>query len=448
MSHDIKDAKLPYTAEVPFDPAVSTYSCFISSFGAHEYTNWIDESMSWKETCYIGDWTPLNKFFVKGPAALDFLQSISGFNGKKFDIGQAKHMICTSNKGKVIGEGILMRYGEDEFQFSGGPNAVGWVMYKYYKKKYDAVATVTTDEKFIFQVQGPKAVFVLEKLVRENLREIKFMRFQDIDLCGVKVSFLRQGMSGEIGFELHGPSAKGVEVYNAILEAGREFGIKRLGELAKGVNHVEACYPTPTWDFIPAIFDEDDEDLKGFTAFIGPGAMYFRGDFSRKGGSVDDPVREACFSPVELGWGKALAFDHDFPGCKILEEEIRDPRRKICTLEWNDEDVADVQSSLFRPGETYQFMVLPREYTLVADKVLKEGKMVGVSTSRCYSYFFRKMISLCVIDIDLCKPGTQVEVVWGDRNKKQKTIRATVAPAPYKTDKKRGDLNMLEKHNT
>jgi vanillate/3-O-methylgallate O-demethylase len=78
-----------------------------------------------------------------------------------------------------------------------------------------------------------------------------------------------------------------------------------------------------------------------------------------------------------------------------------------------------------------------------ADAVQKDGRTVGVSTSRCYSYYFRKMLSLCVLDVQQCAPGTEVTVVWGRPGTPQKAIRATVAPAPYKKDNRRADVSQL-----
>jgi vanillate/3-O-methylgallate O-demethylase len=77
---------------------------------------------------------------------------------------------------------------------------------------------------------------------------------------------------------------------------------------------------------------------------------------------------------------------------------------------------------------------------LFADKVSKDGKLAGVSTSRCYSYYFREMLSLCVIDVALATPGTAVSVTWGRSGTRQKIIRAVVAPAPYKRDNRRIDI--------
>ena len=70
-----------------------------------------------------------------------------------------------------------------------------------------------------------------------------------------------------------------------------------------------------------------------------------------------------------------------------------------------------------------------------------DGKLIGVSTVPGYSYYFRKIISLSYIDVRHTAPGTEVEIVWGDPGKRQKVIRATVGPAPYKKHAGKGDLS-------
>jgi vanillate/3-O-methylgallate O-demethylase len=112
------------------------------------------------------------------------------------------------------------------------------------------------------------------------------------------------------------------------------------------------------------------------------------------------------------------------------------------TLVWNADDVIDVYASLFRKGDPFHFMEIPRDQRgfMYADKVLLDGKPVGITTSRGYSFFFREMISLCTIDVGYSEIGTKVTVVWGNPGEPQKQIRATVAPAPYKTDNRRAAL--------
>jgi vanillate/3-O-methylgallate O-demethylase len=252
---------------------------------------------------------------------------------------------------------------------------------------------------------------------------------------------LRQGMAGEIGFELQGPTKFSKEVYDAILEAGRDFGIRRLGGRAVFINHLEACFPTIIVDYCPAIFDEDMADyLREFNAAM-PAVSR---TFNIAGSFEADNIQAWYRSPVELGWGRNIKFDHEFIGRKVLEKETSNPKRVMRTLVWNANDVSDVFASLFR-DVTYQFMEMPRDQRgfMYMDKVLRNDRAVGISSSRGYSYYFKKMLSLCTIDVECSEPGTEVTVVWGNPGAPQKHIKATVAPAPYKKDNRRADLRSL-----
>ena len=124
---------------------------------------------------------------------------------------------------------------------------------------------------------------------------------------------------------------------------------------------------------------------------------------------------------------------------------MANPKRAIVTLEFNSEDVIDIYASLLREGEPYDFMDISvqEKWVLWADQVLKDGKLVGVSTVPGYSYYFSKILSLTCIDVELRKPGTKVIIVWGNPGTPQKRIRATAAPAPYKKDNRRIDVTPL-----
>ena len=441
MSNQSTAPTIRLIPESPVNPDVKTYTAHGSLFEAFEYTDWIDESMSWKETCYIGDWSPLLKFNVEGPDAQKFFSSIAVNSFASFDIGQAKHMVMCNKEGKVMGEGILMKRADDAFLFTSGPGVI-WARYLFWKGNFNATATLIGS--FIFQVQGPNSLYVLEEATRESLRDIDFMRFRKSKIKGIEITILRQGMSGDIGYELYGASENGVAIYNAILEAGEKFGIRRLGGRTKMVNHVEACYPTVIVDYMPP-FNADQEFMKYMDAYVPE--VRGRWQFKRNGGSFefDDP-NELTRNPVELGWKRNIKFDHEFLGRESLEEVVRNPKRGMVTLVWNSDDVLKVYASMFKKGQPYQYMEIPRNPlggNMIVDKVMKGGRMVGLTTSRCYSYYFREMLSLCSLDVDLCQSGTEIMVVWGNPGKPQKNIRATVAPAPYKEDKRRVDVTKL-----
>ncbi|WP_235888903.1 glycine cleavage T C-terminal barrel domain-containing protein [Maritimibacter alexandrii] len=243
-------------------------------------------------------------------------------------------------------------------------------------------------------------------------------------------------MAGELGFELQGDINKSQEVYDAILEAGQEFGIRKLGGRAAFINHLEACFPTIVTDYLPAIFEPE---MAGYLEEFRSAMPAFASTFNVAGSFEGQKVSDWYRSPVELGWANRIHLGHDFIGRDALAEEKANPRRVIRTLVWNPEDVIKVFASLFGKETPYDWMEIPRDQRgfMYCDRVLKNGKDVGTTTSRGYSYFFREMLSLCTIDVAEAEIGNEVEVVWGNPGHPQINIRATVQPAPYKQDNRR-----------
>ncbi|WP_350351672.1 hypothetical protein ABS642_21280 [Microbacterium sp. A8/3-1] len=407
------------------------------SWGPPQYTDWIDESLSWKQTAYLGDWSFLPTLKFRGPDVLRLFSDTSVNTMKNFAVGQSKHIIQCDENGKIIDDAILSRSSEDEYiSFS-----TSWVDYIRRNGDYDVEAEWVDLAKH--HLQGPRSLHILEKAVGHSLRDVKFMRSVNVVIDGVEVVALRQGMTGEVGFELQYPKEHAERVWGTLLKVGEEYGIRQLGGRTAMINHLEAYYPTQGLDYLPAIYS--DERAKGYVAELeeqGWLDLYYR----IAGSFESDDVADWYRSPVEFGWGNRINFDHDFAGAEALRAELADPRRTGATLVWNADDVVDVYASLFRKGEPMpDFMELPQEPRgyVYADQVLKNGELVGVTSSRGYSAYFREMISLAVIDVEHFAIGDEVTVIWGNPGTPQREIRATIAPAPYKENRARVDLHTL-----
>ena len=417
-----------------------------------EYSGWMDEQMSWKKTCYLGDWSFVPQIRFKGPDALKLLKELSINNFDIFPLRRAKHCVQCNEEGKVISEGVLLRWADDDFEYQCGTPQ--WTLYNLKSKGYDVEISFPVSHKM--QISGPNALAVCEKLAGESLRDIKFMWTKTFKVKDMDVLFLRQGMAGEIGFELQGPIQQREALINAVIEIGNDFGLRRLGARNLMINHLEACYPTGSMHFFNALSDDSKKDYIAFMAddmnfpkeWKGtPLENQLRYNFSTMfSGSWDgDDIRELYRSPVEMGWSKSISFDHDFVGRAALEKEVANPRRTVVTLEFNSEDVLRIHASLFSQGDAYRQFELPDIPYQVAwtDLILKDGKSIGHATHPGYSFFFRKILALSFIDVEYAKPGTEVSVLWGNPNEPQTEIRATVAPAPYKKDDRRKDLSKV-----
>ena len=300
---------------------IHTYTQFGSTFEPWEYTDWIDESMSWKDTLYIGDWSPLAKMRVTGREALKFFSASRSNSFAHFEVGQAKHIILCNRAGKIMGEGVLMRLAEDDFLFTSGPG-VAWADYQFRKGGFDAEATQIGDRQFILQLQGRTALFVLEQATGESLRDIAFMRFRDTQIGAMRFRALRQGMAGEVGYELHGPIEHARDVFEALLRHGRDFGIRRLGGRTKMVNHVEACFPTPRSTTCRRSSAPTSRNSRRSYFSANARANYRKTDGSFAYADISELYR----TPVELGWRRNVKLDHDFIG-RAGARGRRSPRR-------------------------------------------------------------------------------------------------------------------------
>jgi glycine cleavage system aminomethyltransferase T len=195
--------------------------------------------MSWKKTCYIGDWSQALNLRIWGPEAKEFLEYLSTNHWPNFKQYTAKHSIMCRDDGKVVGEGLIMKLDHDDYVYTSGPG-VAWAEFqlRHGSRKFDCTTELVTDDWYPLQTQGPESIRVMEAATRSTITDLKFLYAKWMSIDRMEFLALRQGASGERGYELWGPAKDGQTVYNAIVTAGKKFGIRELGMRAKLVNHV------------------------------------------------------------------------------------------------------------------------------------------------------------------------------------------------------------------
>jgi glycine cleavage system aminomethyltransferase T len=445
MGNQLKTEKIfTHIPMVPYDPNVGLYFPERGEIIPYEYTNWRDEVLSWKKTCYIhASLCPSPTSRIKGPDALKFLSENCVNNMAKFPVGMGKHGIMCNEEGLVMCDGVVIRTEEDEF-------ITNWMepysTYALQKGKYDAIGEDLTGKVFLFQVAGPNSLEVLETASGDDLRDIAFMHHRMTSIAGKAVRILRMGMAGSLAYELHGAAEDSHDVYNAIYEAGVPLGIRKLGYRAYMMNHTENGFPQAYYHF-PYPWGED----KGFVEYLEKigGGLGFGG--TPLVGSMPPDIKLRYRNPVELGWSKMINFNHGFVGREALEKLVANPKRKMVTLSWNTEDIMDIHASQYEQGEPYPNIDVPSDksyhgyYQYHDDQVLnKDGKFIGVSSGRTYSYYYREMISLSSIDVEYGDIGTEVTILWGDPGTRQKKIRATVTRFPFFDEGRNQDIDVTK----
>src|SRR5262245_36177907 len=410
-----------------------------------EFTNWRDEQRAWRETCALFDQSHhMTDLYVEGPEALKVFSDLGINSFKNFKVNQAKQFVACNPSGYVIGDAILFYLEENKLSLVGRPSAHNWVQYHLetggYRAKWerDERSAVNQGRRKVYryQVQGPNAVKVMEKVTGKAAPDIRFFNIDVFKVAGCDVGALRHGMVGQPGWELWGPWEEGDAVRNAILEAGQGFGIRQVGARAYPTSCLESGWiPSP----LPAVYTGDD--MKKYRQWLS--AKSYEGMASLGGSFVSDKITDYYLTPYDLGYGPFVKFDHDFIGRAAVEKMAANPPRKKVTLVWDGDDMARVFRSLCQEsGDTAKYIDMPlaNYATLPYDKVVKGGKTVGLSTYTGYSYNERSILSLAMVDVEYSEPGKEVTVVWGEEGRGsskptverhvQTEIRATVAPAP------------------
>jgi vanillate/3-O-methylgallate O-demethylase len=279
---------------------------------------------------------------------------------------------------------------------------------------------------------------LIEELTGGPIPDGPRLHIMNLKIAGHDVKALKHTMAGNPGLEFWGPWDEGPAVKEAILKAGEQHGLRRVGSLAYFTNAVELGWIARP---VPGIFS--GEGLRSFREWLPASAPEATWAI---GGSLNAPnIEDYYFTPWELGYGNVVKFDHDFVGREALEATKDNDHRQKVTLVWDPADVGDLFASYLQPDQLPgMYLELPRatyatwQYDAVKNA---DGETIGSSNYTACIWGERSLLSLAVLDPKYAEPGTKVSVIWGEPDggaksggwlepHRQFEIKATVAPAP------------------
>ena len=412
-----------------------------------EYSNWRMEQRAWQQTCVLFNQSyHMVDLEVTGPDAFAMLNHLGVNSFAGFIPDRAKQFVPCTPDGYVIGDVILFYLEENRFNLVGRAPTIEWVEYHAASGKWNV--KVERDERtavrkdpenrknYRYQIQGPNSMKVMEKALGHAPPDLKFFHMTRFTIGGCEVRALRHGMAGQPGFELFGPWADRETVRQALIEAGRDFGLTLVGGRTYSSNTIESGWiPSP----LPAIYSGDS--LKDYRDWLG--ANSYEAKASIGGSYVPATIDGYYLNPWDLGYGPFVKFDHEFIGRAALERMAQQPQRRKVTLALDNADVARVMSSSFQNGDRAKYIEFPSAvYSMHPfDAVLADGKQVGLSTWIGYSANEGKMLTLAIVEEAYAQPGTKVTLLWGEPNggtrkptvepHVQTEIMAVVSPVPY-----------------
>jgi len=410
-----------------------------------QFTNWRDEQRSWRETVGLLDQSlHMTDLYVEGPDTIHLLSYVGVNSFAGYGRNKGKQLICCSHDGYLIGDMVLFGLEDDKVNIVGRPPVANWIRHVIETGDFDvsyeldqrAVQNPKPRKTFRYELQGPNAWELLDKLNGGNLEKPKFFQMGEINIAGHQLRALAHAFAGAPGLEFWGPLEIGDEVKAAIVEAGKDFGLKLVGGRAYGTCAVEAGWiPSP----LPAIYS--GENMRAYREWL-PGDG-FEANGSIGGSFVSDRIEDYYLTPWDVDYGRLIRFNHDFIGREALEAKQHEPHKQKVTLEWNADDVLAIEKSILSGKDNGKYMETPVAHYAAHpyDKVMLGDRMVGLSTYPCYLSVDHQWISLAMIEEADVEMGKEIVVIWGEPDggsKKpgvephvQKEIRATIQPWPY-----------------
>ncbi|MEO1010202.1 MAG: glycine cleavage system aminomethyltransferase GcvT [Bacteroidota bacterium] len=298
----------------------------------------------------VFDVSHMGEFLISGPRALDLIQKVSSNDASKLTIGKAQYSCLPNETGGIVDDLIIYRIKEEQYLLV--VNAANiqkdWAHISKYNAEFNAAMRDISEDYSLLAIQGPKAVTAMQSLTSANLSEIKFYNFVVADFAGIRhVIISATGYTGSGGFEIYCKNSEVQQIWDKVLEAGANFGIKPIGLAARDTLRLEMGY-----------------------------CLY--------GNDINDTT-----SPIEAGLGWITKFTKDFVNAEALQKEKEHgPKRKLIAFELDDRGI---------PRQGY-------------DIVDGQGLKIGDVTSGTMAPSLGKGIGLGYVPIVFSKVGSKITI--------------------------------------
>lgn len=349
------------------------------------------EYFAFRHAAGLIDVTALYKLEVRGPDAGAFLSRMTVRDAAKIAAGRVVYCCWCDEAGEMIDDGTILRFDEEHFRVTSTEPPYAW--FQRHAGGYRVEITDVTDRVAALSLQGPTSRDLLAGVVEGPVADLKFFRFTPGRLAGKPVLVSRTGYTGDLGYEIWAGNEDALAVWDALAEAGPDFGMLPAGLDAMDMTRIEAGFLLNGVDYYAA-----------HHCFIE----------SRKS------------SPYEMGLGWMVKLDRDpFLGQQALqaEKEEGSPRAFVgLEVDW-----VEVEALFARVG-------LPPEvhrggWRDPVPVYNKSGRQVGYATSGSWSPILKKNLALATVESAYRKAGTELEMeVTVEYRRERATARVAKKP--------------------
>jgi len=325
------------------------------------YSGVNDEHLTVRNAVGIFDVSHMGEFVIKGNKALDLIQLVTTNDASKLVDKRVQYSCMTNNNGGIVDDLLVYRWSETEYYLVVNASNIekDWNWIKQHNT-FGAEMQNISDEMSLFAVQGPKAIHTLQKLTNIPLDKIPYYHFDKGTMAGISdVIISNTGYTGAGGFEIYVWNKDAEKMWDAIIEAGKEFGIKPCGLGARDTLRLEM----------------------GFCLY---------------GNDINDTT-----TPIEAGLSWITKFTKNFIAKDILlQQKEKGVSKKLVGFEMIERGI-------------------PRQHYPIIDA---NGNTIGEVTSGTQSPSLNKAIGMGYVKTEFSKPDTEIFILIREKPIKAKVV--------------------------
>lgn len=336
-----------------------------------QYSSIRDEHMAVRKNVGLFDVTHMSNLWISGPDAGKLISLTTVEDASRIEDGKSQYTEILRENGTIIDDTIFMHLG-DRFMMipNAGMNQIVTEWLTAQAKKHHLKATIedVSRQYVILAIQGPKAKETLQTLTETDLGAVKFFGCQKVKIADVDCILSYTGYTGELGFELQiTPTNTAATVFDAILTAGKEFGIQPIGLGARDTLRLEKAFMLAGNEF------------------------------------------EGGRTPLEATLGWTIFWDHEFIGkAALLKQKEQGTFQRMTCLECVEKGI-------------------PRHKC----EIQQDATPVGIITSGTLSPCLNKGIAMGYVAPDKREVGTVLDIMVRDKPVKAKVIKPPFVPKDW-----------------
>jgi aminomethyltransferase len=342
-------------------------------FVAGSYEHTLDrEYWAIRNSAALIDVSPLIKYVITGKDAAALLQRVTTRDIHKMKVGQVLYTGWCDEEGKLIDDGTVARLEESTFRLTAAEPNLRWLTMNAVDMEVEIHEV--TDDVAALSFQGPNTRKVLNLVAETSVDGLRYFRIMKNSIVGRDVTISRTGYTGDLGYEIWMDAGDALTIWDAVMDAGHDYGISPVGILAMDMARVEA------------------------------GLFMLDADYTSTSHAWIEPQKS---SPFELGldWTVELDKPGYFVGRRALEKEKRAGSVwRMMGLEVNWDGMEKIYKQVGLPPQ------IPGMAVRGSLPILVGNVQVGYASTSSWSPLLKKYIALAHLHRPYDKTGTEVRM--------------------------------------